>query len=103
MVPTADFVLAVPLLEKSSVGGILLPPSVTSRDNKRALIVAIGSKVVDLAAGDVVVLPQVGYASISQKGKEYYVIREKDVLVKWVDVDPETFDADVERSKEGVE
>ena len=83
MVACGSYMLCELAPEKST-GGILIPDSVKSRDNKRAVVTSKGPECVgEIKLGDVVLLPQVGFATIKVKSSTMFLIKERDVMARW--------------------
>tara|TARA_R110000851_G_scaffold103340_16_gene220334 strand:+ start:477 stop:836 length:360 start_codon:yes stop_codon:yes gene_type:complete len=95
MVPLNGYIIGQQAPERS-MGGILIPTTVASLNNKRVVVLEVGGDVTSVKPGDVVVLPQVGFAIIRQKGREFFLIKERELMAKWVIADPDSYDLDVD-------
>lgn len=88
--PLQNFLLCVEYVTNQTKSGLFIPDGVASRNNKRALVLAAGpgktsGEPMNCKAGEVVLLPNSGYAEIMIEERPYYVLRDDAVMIKCVD------------------
>ena len=87
--PRKDRVLVEPLKEgEVKKGGIIIPDSAKEKSQEGKVIAVGPGKLVDgklekidLAVGDLVLMPKYGGTEIKIDGKEYQILREDDILM----------------------
>jgi chaperonin GroES len=90
--PLGDRVLVEIEMKEKTIGGIIIPDSVKTGDNKIAVVVATGDGVythsgakipMTVKAGDKVLLPtgEMSVQKIKLEDKDYFLCREMDLLM----------------------
>ncbi len=78
--PLADRVVAEPMeANEKTPAGILLPADAKEKP-QMAKVVAVGAKVKEVKAGDVILHGQYSTNEVKVDGKEYIIVKEEDVL-----------------------
>lgn len=89
VVPLADRVVVVPIVEEVTQSGILIPETANKERPERGTVVAIGpGKLGDdhtrlpleVQVGDTVIFSKYGPDEITIKGTHYYILREDQIL-----------------------
>lgn len=82
--PLGDRVLVRPFEAEEltkTASGIIIPDTVSKEKPEQGEVVAIGAKVESqLQVGDKVVFSKYGYDEIKYAGKEYYILKEDQIL-----------------------
>lgn len=93
VVPTQNYLLCTEFEANERQGGLFIPDGISARNNKRALVLKAGpGRIINgqleqltCKPGDIVLLPNVGYAEIMIEDRPYYVLRDDSVMFKCVD------------------
>ena len=91
IIPLNDKVVILPIEEGETTYGNIVVPDLGNEVNKTAKVISVGPGApsvmgslmpTTLKAGDIVVLPTMGFTKFEYKGEEFWIGRENDILAK---------------------
>jgi chaperonin GroES len=89
LIPLADRVIVEPASEQKTKSGIIIPETAGKDRPEQGVVVAVGKGKVgddnkriplEVSVGDTVVFAKYGPESVKVEGKEYFILREDQIL-----------------------
>lgn len=91
IIPLGDRILLKPILEEElnkTASGIIIPETVSKEKPEQGVVIAVGEGrwddgkrvPISVKVGDRVVFSRYGYDEVKLDGKEYYILKEENIL-----------------------